>query len=158
MTWNCSHSGYASTDGSTGNETILVSVASGQTLTINVASGASIPTVYNTGSGSVSVVSGQVTLTITVKDIDTGSVIQGARVYVTADAGGSLTEGTVIIDGVLTDVNGQVSDTRSYSSDQPITGRVRKASTSTYYKTGPIAGTVDNGSGLNLTVQMIPDE
>ena len=158
MTWNCSDSGYASTDGSTGNETILVSVASGQTLTINVASGASIPTVYNTGSGSVSVVSGQVTLTITVKDINTGSVIQGARVYVTADAGGSLTDGTVIIDGVLTDVNGQVSDTRSYSSDQPITGRVRKASTSTYYKTGPIAGTVDNGSGLNLTVQMIPDE
>jgi len=62
MTWDCVDSGYGSTG--TANATIKVSVASGQTLTINVGAGKSTPTYYNTGSGSVSVVSGQVTLTL----------------------------------------------------------------------------------------------
>lgn len=157
MNWNNDDTGYAATDGSTGNETILVSVDNGITLTINVGSGYTTPTIYNTGTGTVSVVSGQVTLTITVKDIDTTAVIQNARVLVTAAAGGSLTIGTVIIDKVLTDVNGEVSDTRAYSTDQPITGWVRKATGTPYYKEGPVAGTIDNATGLSLTVQLIPD-
>ena len=165
VTWDNELSGYVAgttgspvTTGTSGDEAILVNVAASQTLTINVASGASIPSVRNTGSGNVNVVAGQVTLTVTVIDITTGSPISGARVYVTAAAGGALTEGTVIIDKVLTNGSGQASDTRSYSGDQPITGRVRKASSSTYYRTSPIAGTVSSASGLNLTVQMIPDE
>ena len=165
ITWDNELSGYdTGTTGSpvttttTGSEAILVNVAASQTLTINVASGASIPSVRNTGTGSVNVVAGQVTLTITVRDVTDSSVISGARVYVTAAAGGSLTEGTVIIDKVLTNGSGQVSDTRSYSGDQPITGTVRKASASTFYKSAPVAGTVSSASGLNLTVQMIPDE
>lgn len=56
---------YAVSDGSTGNETILVSVDNGVTLTINVASGATTPTIYNTGTGTVTVVTNQVTLTLT---------------------------------------------------------------------------------------------
>lgn len=56
--------GYAATDGNTGSETILVNVDSGFTLTINVASGATVPTINNTGLGSVSVISGQVTTTL----------------------------------------------------------------------------------------------
>jgi hypothetical protein len=158
MTWNCTDSGYAGTNGSTGNETILVNVASSQTLTINVSDGATTPTYYNTGAGSVSVVSGQATLTITVVDVITGDPIQNARVYVTAAAGGGMTVGDVIIDKVLTDVDGEASDTRSYGSNQPITGRVRKSSASPYYKESPIAGTVNSSSGLALTIQMIPDE
>lgn len=158
MGWNCMLSGYAATSGSTGNEAILVSVASGQTLTINVAAGASTPSVYNTGSGTVSVVSGQVTLTVTVKDLLTGANIEGARVYVTAAAGGSLSEGTVLIDRLLTNASGQVSETRSYATNQPITGWARKASSQPYFKTGAIAGTINNATGLSLTVQMIRDE
>lgn len=158
MNWNCSDSGYALVDGSTGNETILVSVNSGQTLTINVAAGATTPTIKNDGLGTVSVVSGQVTLTIRAIDINTQANLQGARVYVTAAAGGSLTVGTVIIDKVLTDVNGEASDTRSYSSDQPVEGVVRLSSTPPFYRTGNIVGTIDNASGLTITVQMIPDE
>lgn len=157
MNYNNNDSGYAGTDGSTGNETILVNVASGQTLTINVGSGKSTPTIKNDGSGTVSVVAGQVTTTITVKDVNTQTAIQGARVYIIADSGGPLAQGTVIINA-LTDSNGQVSDTRSLASNQPITGYARKSSASPLYKNAPITGTINNGSGLSITSLMIPDE
>jgi hypothetical protein len=127
MNWNCTDTGYAATNGSTGNETIVVNVASGQTLTINVAAGASIPTYRNTGTGTVTVVSGQVTTTITVVDVTDGSPLQNARVYLVAGAGGPLTAGTVIFN-TLTDSSGQVSDIRSLATDQPVIGWVRKAS------------------------------
>ena len=157
MNWSNSDSGYAATDGSTGNETIKVNVASANTLTINVAAGATTPTIYNTGTGTVTVVAGQVTTLITVRDINTQAVIQGARVYLIAAAGGPLTEGTVIFNE-LTDVNGQVSDTRSLGSNQPVTGRVRKSTTTPFYKTSPISETIDNANGLTLNVALIPDE
>lgn len=157
MNWNCTDTGYAATNGSTGNETILVNVAASQTLTINVAAGASIPTYRNTGAGTVNVVSGQVTTTITVRDVITSTVIEGARVYLFAGAGGPLSQGTVIFN-TTTDVNGQVSDIRSLASDQPVTGWVRKSSSQPFYKNAPITGTIDNATGLSLTVQLIPDE
>lgn len=150
--------GSPATTTSNGNETIVCSVNSGITLTINVASGASTPSVENNGLGNVDIVAGQVTLTVTVQDINTASKLQNARVYVTADSGGPLAQGTVIIDKALTDANGQASDTRSYASDQPITGRVRLSSSAPYYITAPIAGTISSTGGLNLTVQMVPDE
>lgn len=157
MNWNNTDSGYALSDGSTGNETVLVNVASGQTLTVNVGSGYSTPTVKNDGGGTVSVVAGQVTTTITVKDVNTQLAIQGARVYIKADAGGPLSEGTVIINAI-TDSNGQVSDTRSLASNQPVVGYARKSSVSPLYKNAAITGTINNGSGLSVTTLMIPDE
>ena len=161
MGWNCTDTGYAAQGGTATNRTILVNVASGQTLTINVAAGATTPTYNNTGSGTVSVVSGQVTTTITVVDINTGSPIENANVYLLAGAGGPLTEGTVIIAAAtLTNASGIVSDTRSLGSNQPVTGRVRRATPGfgTLYKTSPISGTINSASGLDLTIQMIPDE
>lgn len=157
MNWNCNDSGYAATNGSTGNETILVNVAASQTLTINVGAGYTIPTYYNTGAGTVSVVSGQVTTTITVRDVLTNAVIQNARVYLVATGGGPLSDGTLIFN-TLTDVNGQVSDIRSLASDQQVTGWVRKSTGAPYYKTSVISATIDNAAGLSLTVQMIKDE
>lgn len=161
MGWNCTDTGYAAQGGTATNRTILVNVASGQTLTINVAAGASTPTYNNTGAGTVNVVAGQVTTTITVVDIDTGSPIQNANVYVVAGTGGPLTEGDVIIGTTtLTDVSGQVTDVRSLASNQPITGRARRASPGfgTLYKTVNIVGTINSASGLDLTVQMQKDE
>jgi len=160
MGWNCFESGYAAQGGTAANRTILVDVDAGQTLTINVASGASTPTYNNLGSGTVDVVSGQVTTTITVVDIDTGSVIDNVMVYLEAAAGGPLTEGDVIIDKVLTSASGIVTDTRSLASDQPITGRGRRATPAygTLYKTSKIVGTINSGSGLALTIQMLKDE
>jgi len=84
MNWNNYLTGYATSDGSTGNEAIRVNVAASQTLTINVGAGYSSPSVYNTGSGSVSVVSGQVTTSVTVTDLSDGSEISGARVLLWA--------------------------------------------------------------------------
>lgn len=155
MDWNCPFSNYASVDGSTGSEVIKVNVNNGITLTINSSSGT--PSVFNTGTGTVNVVSGQVTFTLTVKDT-LGSPIEGAMVYVWADAGGGLAENTPIINKVLTNASGQVSDTRSLGSNQPILGRVRKSTTSPFYKTTSVVGTIDSNAGLSLTVQMISDE
>ncbi len=53
MAWNCSATGYASNDGSTGNEAVLVDVDAGATLTINVAAGVAHPSIKNIGLGTV---------------------------------------------------------------------------------------------------------
>lgn len=225
MSWDNSDSDYAGTDGSTGNETIYVNVGSG-TLTINVASGATTPTIRTAGA-TVTVVSGQATLTVTVKDIDTGLAISGARVLVlvsnadnfpfeasitatssgttatithtahglatgddievkganegsyngafsitvtgvntytyTMDASASTPAtgtllGTLALINETTNGSGIVTDTRSYSVTQDIDGRVRKSSSSPYYKTSPVTGTVDNANGLSITNQLISDE
>jgi hypothetical protein len=161
MGWNCTDAGYAAQGGTAANRTILVNVATSQTLTINVAAGATTPTYNNTGAGTVSVVSGQVTTTITVVDIDDQTAVENANVYLLAGAGGPLTEGTVIIGTTaLTNASGIVTDTRSLGSDQPVTGRVRRATPAygTLYKTSPIAGTISSASGLSVTVQLIKDE
>jgi len=84
MNWNNYLTSYATINGSSGNEAILVSVSSGQTLTINVGTGYSTPSIYNTGSGTVTVVSGQVTTSVTVKDLTTGNNVEGARVLIWA--------------------------------------------------------------------------
>jgi hypothetical protein len=79
MTWDNTESGYAATNGSTGNETILVSVDSGQTLTINVAATGSTPTYKNDGSGTVSVVAGQKTFTVEGLELNTEVTIVTAN-------------------------------------------------------------------------------
>jgi len=182
MNWNCflddgAGSEWTGTTGSpitttsTGNEAILVNVASGQTLTISIASGASVPTVQNTGSGDVNIVAGQRTLTITVKDGATVPPVtftdQSVNVRIEAAAGGPLTEGTEILKA-LTDVNGQVSDVRSWASDQPITGWARRASSEfgahtagsgvTYFKEALITGTISSSGDTNITALLLSDE
>jgi len=84
MNWNNYLTGYAVSDGSSGNEAIKVNVAASQILTINVGAGYSTPSIYNTGSGTVSVVSGQVTTSVIVQALSDGSVILGARVLIWA--------------------------------------------------------------------------
>lgn len=63
----------------------------------------------------------------------------------------------VVIDGT-TNGSGIATDSRTHATDQPITGRVRKATGGTLYKTGAVAGTVDSATGFSTTVQMIPDQ
>jgi len=163
VNWNNFLSGYVAgttgspvTTGTSGNEAIRVTVNSGQTLTINVGTGYSIPSVKNDGTGSVNVVAGQVTTTITVTETD-GTPIENARVYLIAGSGGPLSQGTVIFN-TLTDVNGEVEDIRSLASAQPVEGWVRKGTSTPFFKTSQINATIDNAAGLSLTVLMIPDE
>ena len=58
----------------------------------------------------------------------------------------------------LTDVDGNLSTTRSYGSSQLITGRIRKATTGTMYKTGVISGNISSTAGFSANVQLIRDQ
>ena len=71
---------------------------------------------------------------------------------------GTITATGAIIND-LTVSSGNISSSRSYSLDQPLTGFVRKSSTgSTRFKSFQIAGTQLTGSNLTINVRMILDE
>jgi hypothetical protein len=72
-------------------------------------------------------------------------------------ATGSTTSTFVVIMGT-TDVDGDISATYSWTSDQPVAGRVRSASGGPYYKTSPISATIDSATGASVNVQMISDQ
>lgn len=75
----------------------------------------------------------------------------------TTPATGTIEATAVILDGD-TDVNGDISDTGfNFVSNQDVTGRVRKGTSSPYYKTAAIAGTITN-AGFSTTVFMVSDE
>lgn len=181
---------------------------------------------YLSAGATVTVTQGVVT-NITVKDIDTGSVIEGARVLVQVADGtnfpyldsvnitsagtvatvthtdhGLTTNDNIIIRGAnedayngvytisgtgastytysmnedpaspatgtitstlalintTTNAQGVANDQRTIAIDQPITGWVRYASGSPYYKQQPISDTVDNATGKDIVVQLIKDE
>lgn len=151
MTWSATESGYASSDGSTGNETIKVNVAASQTLTISVQSGASTPTIYNTGTGTVDVQSGLITVKVVVRDNDTGSLLSGARVRLVDAA----TKTTVYLNDE-TDGTGAVSTDISYSSDVDVVGWVRQWDLSgDDYVPQDISGTITS-SGLTINVRLDP--
>jgi len=57
-----------------------------------------------------------------------------------------------------TDPDGLISDTRTWVSNQLITGKARKATVPPYYKQQPITGEIDNTKGLTITLQLISDE
>lgn len=95
------------------------------------------------------------TLTVTVQDLVDSSAIEGARVYLTAGAGGPLSEGTVLMNEV-TNASGVATVAFDYTGDQPFTGRVRKGSSAPYYKTGPVAGILGS-TALDTTVLLIGD-
>jgi len=72
-------------------------------------------------------------------------------------ATGTIVATGVVIDGT-TDGSGVITDTRTHALNQPITGRVRKATGGTLYKTGAVSGTINTTTGFSTTVQLIRDE
>lgn len=82
--------------------------------------------------------------------------IENARVYIEADTGGDLTAGTEIMNAA-TNSSGVATATFQYTSDQPVVGRVRKGTASTYYKTSALPSTL-TATPLNTTVLMVEDE
>ncbi len=110
---------------------------------------------FSPSGGTITQVN-EVALTVTVLDFDDNSVIEDARVYMLAGDTGPETEGDVLLTG-LTNVSGVLTGTYRYSSNQNITGRVRKSTTGTLYKTADLTGTITS-SGLSLTILMIKDE
>ena len=151
VNWDNTTDGYAAIDGSTGNETILVSVDSGQTLTINVASTATLPTIKNDGLGTVTVVTGQITVAVTVLSDDTGLPLTDARVqlYDTADY-------TTEIMNEAVNGSGVASISMSYTADIDVEGWVREMSISGIdYTPKDISGTITS-AGFSLTVRLVP--
>jgi len=65
---------------------------------------------------------------------------------------------TGVIFNTLTNASGQVSDQRSWTVNQAVTGRARRSTTSPLYKNQPIVETIDKDSGLSVTVYLIRDE
>lgn len=127
------------------------------TLTIvNVSGGTATQAKSGAPFGGTITIKTRQTLTVTVKDAVTSAAVEGARVYIEADTGGPLTAGTEIMN-TTTNVSGVATVSFDYESDQPIIGRVRKGTSSTYYATNAIAGPLTS-EALNVTVLLVPDE
>ena len=75
----------------------------------------------------------------------------------TTPATGTIQATGVLIHG-LTSALGVISDTRSLGTDQPVAGHSRKSTSSPFYKSSAIVGTVDGASGSSFTAVMIADE
>ena len=103
MNWDNTDSGY--TAASSGNETILVNVATSQTLTINRLTGSSNPSVYNTGAGTV-VVAASYTHTIEGLELNTEVT------YVTAN---TATELFHVENATTSDGNGKYKTTYTHA-------------------------------------------
>ena len=117
ITWDNTDTDY--TDASLGNETILVSVDTGVTLTINVTATATTPSVYNTGLGTVNVVAGQKTLSFTVTDsADIPLTGYEWRIYESDASIGII--GLVELAGEEVAVSSSQSYSYSYSTDKPV--------------------------------------
>jgi hypothetical protein len=126
------------------------------TLTLRNVNGSNCSIVSSPFGGTVVLVT-EVTITINVEDAATGADIENARVLVTADTGGPLAVDTVIVDKILTNSSGVVTQTFDYQSNQPVVGVVRKASSSPLYSENSFASSITS-AGLNQTVFLVRDE
>jgi len=82
--------------------------------------------------------------------------------YTTTDSGSTSYTGTIISTGVViegtTDVNGDISDTRTWSGNTPVVGVVRKATGAPFFKDFPISGIIDTTNGLTIGIKMQLDQ
>lgn len=75
----------------------------------------------------------------------------------TTPATGTITSTAVIING-LTDVNGEIGDTRVFPVSQDVTGFAAKGTTSPLYKRSPISTIIDKDNGVDISILMVSDE
>jgi hypothetical protein len=93
--------------------------------------------------------------TISVSDANTYT-------YTMPSAPGSNPTGTIkatfaVLSG-LTDINGQITMSRVFPTDQPITGKARLSTSAPFYKTSTFVGTVDSATGFSTNIQLILDQ
>lgn len=95
------------------------------------------------------------TAVVTVSDTDTFT-------YAVNSGLASPATGTPVVTGVVvdgdTDVNGEISDARTWTQPQPISGTARASSGSPFFKAGRITGTISNTADFNSTTVMVLDE
>jgi hypothetical protein len=96
----------------------------------------------------------QVQVTVSSTTVFTYTVTSG----IGSPAGGTPVVTGAIISG-LTDVNGDISDSRVLSSAQPVVGYARKSTTATQlFKPSPMSGTISNTTGATFNLIAITDE
>lgn len=145
-------SGYAATDGSTGNETILINPVTGSAdITLTLTNGAGVPTIMEDAgySGTFTLVTDVVTLTVQVNDDSASSVaVEGARVRIEEASGGALvSEGS-------TNASGTYADTgHVYAGDVAVVIKVRLKG----YKPFRTTGTIDS-NGITVGVRFVIDK
>jgi hypothetical protein len=95
---------------------------------------------------------------VKVYDAVTGAPIEDVRIRLEAAAGGPATPGDLILTGT-TNVSGVLSGVVSFVGDQPVSGRVRRATAGlgTRYKAGIISATITL-DGMDVTALLISDE
>jgi hypothetical protein len=69
---------------------------------------------------------------------------------------GSITSTFVLLFG-LTDIDGEITMSKTFTADQPVTGFVRKYSGTPKYKTAPVIGLVDKDLGKSFTAVLVED-
>lgn len=133
--------------------------------TVTITQSAGTATVTHTAHGLVTgnyvVISGavpegynrQAQITVTGVNAYTYAVDSG----LSSPATGTPVSTGAIISGT-TDGSGNISDSRTLSTAQPITGYARKSTSAPFYKSGRINGTVDNVNGVSFNIILISDE
>jgi len=148
---------------------VLIYAFSGGTLpyneTVTITNVGTTATVSHTGHGmdsgdKVRITGGDLTVNRGVQTIT--KINDNSYSYTLASAPGTSPTGTiystyVALEGT-TDINGEISVSRVYSSNQPVKGWTRKSTTSPLYKTGNITGTIDTADGFNFISVLISDE
>lgn len=126
------------------------------TVTINVIGGSGNVT-YRSDGATVNIVVNPVTFKVIMQKPD-GSLITDStiNIEVLAAAGGDETVGAQIV-RTVTDANGEVSDTRTYTSDQPVSGWARGDLAAPNYRQTDISGTISKDNGLTLTYKMVEE-
>lgn len=139
--------GYAASDGSTGNEAVYINIGSG-TVTINIAGGGDTPSIRT--AGATVIVNNAVTLTINVVDSNNNPVETAqTAIYRSSD-------NTQLMNGD-TNASGVATDTFNFTSDTNIYIRVRKSSDGqTRYYPASTTGTITS-SGFTATITLIED-
>ena len=75
----------------------------------------------------------------------------------TTPATGTIISTGIVLEG-LTDANGEIADTRTWSLAQPVTGVARKSTTSPFFVAGNLTGTISTTLGLSITQALTLDE
>lgn len=151
-------SGTYDLSGVTTTGTITLDNDTANNTTIVLPAGTSNTVASPTTGGGAIVVDADVTVDVqvTVRDQATKSLISDAVVYLEADTGGSMAQGTVILNETTT-ATGVASTSLVVSGDQPVLGRVRKSSASPFYTNFPLSGTITS-SGFATTALMIRED
>jgi len=129
----------------------VITLSNGASITVDAVS-SEVVTAFTVNSGGSS--SGLTAGDVLTQASSTGSGINFTLTPDTDNLGIS-TSGVVIDDDTT---SGVVTDTRSWSGNQPIKGVARKTTATPFYQTGAISGEINSTAGLSLTIKMALDE